>query len=207
MKKQLCAIGLVLTLVAPASAQPLSASDKVAKRLEELLQPAGKSAPSALSNPIAWPGPKSVEQPQLPPGAYQGTPPSPPLPAPARPKVPRAVAEPPAPVGDARPPVGPSPVVLPTEPLIQLPTIDVDTPLPLPILATPKPDRAALDDTTLETSHAAALHPIRPRRVEHVPFSPINLPDPFENVRTGTLRNPPEESDQPPAIPIRTPSR
>ena len=65
--------------------------------------------------------------------------------------------------------------------------------------------RRAIQEKSLETSQAAALSPVRPRRTQPVPFAPLNLPDPFEHIRYGGLRNPPEESDQPPAIPIRTP--
>jgi hypothetical protein len=53
---------------------------------------------------------------------------------------------------------------MPTKPLPRLPSIDVETPLPLPILAHPKNDRASLDDATMEASQAAALARVRPHR-------------------------------------------
>ena len=96
---------------------------------------------------------------------------------------------------------------MPTRPVVQLPAADVNKPLPIPVLGQPKQDRAALDDTTLEASQAAALSKLRPRRTGPVPFAPVNLPDPFENLRSGALRHLPAESDQPPAVPVRTPGR
>jgi hypothetical protein len=200
-------IGVWLAMAASAAGQgPApgeSAASKASKRLDELLQPGRTTAALFGSGPATWPGARSVEQPQLPPNAYQGTPPAPPL-AKGNKPAPRALPEaaPPAAQGDPPPKIG-----MPTKPLPRLPSIDVETPLPLPILAHPKNDRASLDDATMEASQAAALVRVRPRRTEPVPFAPLNLPDPFENARVGGMRNPPAESEQPPAVPIRTPSR
>jgi hypothetical protein len=99
-------------------------------------------------------------------------------------------------------------VQLPTQPLLALPTlVDGSTPVRLPFFGQPKSERGAGEDPTMEASQAAALRQVRPRRYEPVPFAPVNLPDPFEHIRQGGLRNPPAESDQPPAVPIRTPGR
>ncbi len=195
--------GLLLSFAVPVLAQaPESATQKVTRRLEELLQPGSKASAVPGSQAIAWPGAKAVEKPQLPPNGFTGLPPQPPVP-PAKPRAPGALPEGPPLVAQ-----GPMPKRgLPTKPLIQLPAVDVEVPLPLPILAHPKSDRASLDDATLETSQAAALERVRPRRSGPVPFVPVNLPDPFENIRAGGLRNPPAESDQPPPLPIRTPAR
>jgi hypothetical protein len=203
--------GMLFGLGAPAGAQAPagseSPSEKIAKRIDDLVQPGGKAAAAPGSGPVNWHAAKSIEQPQLPPTRFKGTPPPPTSPPSGKPAVPRAVREGSPPIGDGRLPAVANPIKLPTEPLIALPAIDVESPLPLPILARPKSDRATLDDTTLETSQAAALRPVRPRRTEPVPFAALNLPDPFENIRVGALHNPPEESDQPPAMPIRTPGR
>jgi hypothetical protein len=203
--------GFLLGLGAPVDAQGTASSDspseKIAKRIEELLRPGNKAAAAPGSGPVSWRAAKAVEeQPPLPPTVFKGTPP-PPSSLSGKPAVPPAVPEASPPIGDGKLPALAQPIKLPTHPLVALPAIDVDSPLPLPILARPKPDRATLDDVTLETSQAAALHPLRPRRTQPVPFAPLNLPDPFENVRDGGLRNPLEESDQPPAIPVRTPGR
>ena len=54
---------------------------------------------------------------------------------------------------------------------------------------------------------AAALQKQTPARTQPVPFTPLNLPDPFENVRVGRLQNPPDEDNQPPPVPVQTPRR
>jgi hypothetical protein len=63
----------------------------------------------------------------------------------------------------------------------RLPSVDVNQPLPLPLLAQPVPDRAPLDDATGEASHTAALAAAPPRRGTPAPFLRLGLPDPFEN--------------------------
>ena len=90
-------------------------------------------------------------------------------------------------------------------PRLDLIGLDVNTPLPIPILASPVKDRASLGDPTLEASLAAALKRLTPARDRPVPFTPLNLPDPFEHLRYGQLRNPPAESATPPVIPLQRP--
>lgn len=68
-------------------------------------------------------------------------------------------------------------------PLVQLPSIDIHQPLPIPILAQPVKDRASLAEPEFEASLDAALQAFTPVRDQPVPFTPLNLPDPFENVR------------------------
>ena len=203
-------LGLALGLADPARGQTQgetgSASEKAARRIEELLQPGNKTVDAPGIAPVQWPAAKAVDQPQLPPAVYTGMPPPPPVSRTGRAAGPRPFPEGQPPIGDGKPPLA-KPIELPTQPLIQLPAIDVESPLPIPILARPKQDRATLEDTTLETSHAATMGPVRPRRTQRVPFAPLNLPDPFENIRNGGLRNPPEENQQPPAIPVRTPKQ
>ena len=193
-------LGCVILLAGVATAQsPQSAADRAAERVEHLVQP--RSRAGLVSGPVQWPGAKAVEEPQSPLALYAGLPPQPPVVTlqQARPR-PAPEAQPPAAQGPM-----PKGAPMPTKPVVQLPAADVDKPLPIPVLGQPKLDRAALDDTTLEASRAAALTRVRPRRTGPVPFTPQNLPDPFENQRSGALQNPPAESDQPPAVPIRTP--
>lgn len=102
---------------------------------------------------------------------------------------------------------GPKQVELPTKPLIKLPSVDVNTPLPLPILARPLADRASLGDPAFDASLMAAMKRMTPTREKATPFVPYNLPDPFEHVRYGQLRNPPEESATPPVIRIDRPTK
>jgi hypothetical protein len=85
--------------------------------------------------------------------------------------------------------------------------LDTNSPLPIPILARPLPDRASLGEPAFEASLSAAMKPFMPARDRPVPFIAYNLPDPFEHVRYGQLRNPPEESATPPVIPIERPTK
>ena len=197
--------GLAALLCVTGSIWAQSA-DKAAKRLDELLQPGSKIAPPA-SIPANFAGNKAVEKPEPLSRVYEGLPPKPPLASSGKVNGPRSVPEGTPPVLFGALPKLPQVVELPTQALVVLPALDVESPLPLPILARPKPDRASLEDTTLEASQAAALRPFVPRRTQPVPFAPINLPDPFENQRGGGVRNLLPESDQPPAAPVRTPSR
>jgi hypothetical protein len=64
---------------------------------------------------------------------------------------------------------------------IRLPSVDVNKPIPLPILAQPVTNRAPLDDATADASLAAALAATPPGRASPAPFLKLNLPDPFEN--------------------------
>jgi hypothetical protein len=181
-----------------------SGPEKAAKRLDDLLQPGSKITPPAGA-PSKFPGNKTVEKPEPLPRVYEGTPPKPPLASAGKIYGPRSVPEGSPPVAFGVLPVLPQEVELPTQALVVLPAVDVESPLPLPLLARPKPDRASLEDTTLEASQAAALRPFVPRRTTPVPFAPLNLPDPFENQRHGGLRRMLDENDQPPATPVRTP--
>ncbi len=199
--------GMLLGLTAPAAAQsPVGpASAKVVQRVEHLLQPGPVKVGIDANGPTIWNGPRKAAGAQLVATPYQGLPPQPPLAPPRRPVAPHAAPEgPPAVAQGVLPPV-PHVIELPTQPLVTLPAVDVESPLPLPTLARPQGDRAPLQDTTMAASLAAAMHRINPRRVQPVPFVPLNLPDPFENVHAGELRDPPPESNQPPAAPVRTP--
>jgi hypothetical protein len=96
---------------------------------------------------------------------------------------------------------------LPTKPLIKLPSLDVHTPLALPILARPVVDRAPLGEPGFAASLDAALKRWTPTRDRPVPFVPLNLPDPCEHMRYGQLRNAPPENPMPPVIPIQRPTK
>jgi len=194
MNTRTASLGLLILLGSAATAQtPESATDRATQRVQQLLQP--RSWIALHSGPVRWSAAQAIEQPQPPLALYTGLPPQPPV-APNTKARPRSAPE-------GQPPVAQGP--MPTKPVIQLPAADVNKPLPIPILGQPKQDRASLDDATLEVSQAAALTRVRPRRTGRVPFTPVNVPDPFENQRSGGLRNPPAESDQPPAVPVRTP--
>ena len=203
--KRYIALGICVTLFGlqqTASAQ--TATEKAEKRLADLLAPGGGSAAALPALPLAWKASAAVEDiaARVKPfaGATVRLPQSP-----GKEVRPRAVPEgvPLVSYQDRSPP--PKDVKLPTKPLIRLPSLDVDTPLPIPILAQQQKDRASLGDPALEASLSAALKRLTPARSQPVPFMALNLPDPFEHVRTGQLRNPPDENPMPPVIPLRKP--
>lgn len=200
---------LLCAFVLPASpaAFAQTAAEKAEKRLGELLAPgSGKAAVTFTTQPLAWKAATAVEDVAAPVKPYRGTPVRLPL-APIKEVKPRPVPEGRALVSHRDETTAPTLVQLPTKALIRLPSLDVHSPLPIPILAQPHQDRASLGDPALEASLDAALKRIMPRRDRPVPFMPLNLPDPFEHVRTGQLRNPPAENPMPPAIPLRKPTK
>ncbi|HZZ77090.1 MAG TPA: hypothetical protein VFE62_01145 [Gemmataceae bacterium] len=186
-----------------ASAQP--AAEKTEKRVTELITPSSTVRSSVLdSKPMTWKSPAAIDKfvaPQQPVNAPPVRLQSPTLKA----VKPRSAAASPPLLSYREQAKGPKDIELPTEPLIQLPSLDANTPAPLPILAKPAKDRASLGDPAFETSLEAALKSVTPTRDRPVPFTPFNLPDPFENLRYGQLRNPPEESATPPVIPLTKP--
>jgi hypothetical protein len=83
--------------------------------------------------------------------------------------------------------------------------IDVNQPPPLPTQSQPVPDRASLEDPTLEASIVAAVAAKVPLRTGPVPFQRVSIPDPFENYNPVRLSQPPTEDSQPPVGPARNP--
>ncbi len=107
---------------------------------------------------------------------------------------PAPVPEPPPLVGDLAAPVPPEPPHLAAGDRVREPSEDVARPVPLPPLAQPAPDRASLDDPTVEASQAAAVAAKLPERAAAAPPLRLNIPDPYENRRTVRMRAvPPEE--------------
>jgi hypothetical protein len=80
----------------------------------------------------------------------------------------------------------------PTEKLARVDTEDVSIPPPLPLMATPVPDRVSLDDATMDVSTAAVLQAPLPRRETPVPFVRLSVPDPFEHRQPLTIPVPEE---------------
>ena len=72
---------------------------------------------------------------------------------------------------------------------------------PLPIFGLYLKDRTSLADPSLEASTGMTRTPQSPARVGEVPFSPWNLPDPFENGTAIRLRDPWAENPLPPLFP------
>jgi hypothetical protein len=75
---------------------------------------------------------------------------------------------------------------------LRIPSVDVNQPIPLPILAQPASSRAPLDDATADASRHATLAGSPPVRSTPAPFLKIDLPDPFEN-RLKPAVTPPED--------------
>jgi hypothetical protein len=203
--KRLFGLCFCMLLAQPVCAQP--AAEKVQKRLTELLTPGSDAAVSAFTGrPVAWKGSKAVEEIVMPVKPYTGLPVR--LPKPQGKEIkPRSAPEAQPLVWNREQTQVPQQIEFPTSPLLRLPSVEVQTALPIPILAQPQKDRASLGDPALEASLAAALAPFTPVRDRPVPFRALNLPDPFEHIRTGQLRNAPEENAMPPAIPLTKPTK
>lgn len=201
---------LAFALLVPLSnlgAQTPSALERSQTRLVELMRfGSGFDSFGPRSGPLAWRAVLMLEQPTVPLSLYRGAPPQPEVP-PGKLVAPRGPHEVMPLVSFRDEPKPPKRVELTTGPLLRLLSTNVKEPLPIPILGQPVKDRASLADPTLEASVDAALKPLAPARAQPLPFTPLNLPDPFENVSAGQLRNPPDESDVPPVIPVRTPVR
>lgn len=193
----------LLSAASPLVAQ--TATEKAEKRLAELVAP--RSGPGTFaSKPVEWkpaPAVDNIVVADKPLAVSPGR-----LPVPAVKEIkPRSAPEATPLVSSREQPKGPKDVQLPTKPLIKLPSVDATTPLPIPILAQPVKDRASLADPAMQASLKAAMKPITAKRDRPVPFSALNLPDPFENARYGQLRNPPEEDPMPPVIPLIKPKQ
>lgn len=85
---------------------------------------------------------------------------------------------------------------------VRVASLDVNEPIPLPILARPMSDRASLDDPTVDVSSAAAIAAPIPARTKKAPFLKLTLPDPYDRRRTDEPA--PEESKE---FPLGTPQR
>jgi hypothetical protein len=193
------AVIICIAVATPLIAQ--SATDNAEQRLGKLLAPGSRST---VAQPIKWKAGKAVEGFDVPIKPYAGLPV--PLSAPPRKEV-----------KPGSPPEGislnshqghtpaPQPVELPTQPLIRLPSLDLHTALAIPILAQAAKDRASLAEPAFDASLAAAMKRFTPVRDKPVPFTPLNLPDPFEHVRYGELRHPPSEDPMPPVLPLTKP--
>jgi hypothetical protein len=199
--QRIIAIAWIIAAVPVAFAQP--ATDKAQARLTQILTPRAEFSLTYTTAPVIWPSAATLM-----------------IDTPSKPIVVQIVRLPrmpvkasqPRPAAEAVPLVAfqdktakPKDVELPTKPLLRLPSVDTTTPLPIPILARPHPDRVSLGDPAMEASLRAALKPLSPSRDQPVPFAAVNIPDPFEHARAGQLRNPPEESSMPPAIPLQKP--
>ena len=79
-------------------------------------------------------------------------------------------------------------IVLPVGGLTRIDPLDVKSPVDLPILARPTPDRAPLDDPTAEFTAKSVINANLPLRVTLALFVKVNLPDPFENAEAAKVK-------------------
>jgi hypothetical protein len=170
--------------------------DKASQLMDNLLRPAGVVKTAGGSSQRTLPGPGSIENPAVPLATFQGDPPKPKAEFPGK-VTPKPLAEDLPFLKKKIEPARPRGIKLPPGTLIRLEGIDVNQPVPLPILGQLQKDRAPLADPTLDASLAAALKQPIPERVTPAPFVRMNLPDPFENVATVRLRTPPPEEPNP----------
>jgi hypothetical protein len=186
---------------------PAPPPDRAATMVGNLLRPSEAAfAPRSGRSP-ALAGPRALEQPEVPPPSYGGDVLRLPTAAVTKPLRPRHLADemPLARVrGDYR---LPAPVDLPVAALARQPAPDVEKPPPLPILAGPQPDRAALADPTAQASLEAALAGQAPLRTTPAPFDRPDVPDPIEGRHTVRLAEAPAEAPLPPQVLPRTPAK
>jgi hypothetical protein len=169
---------------------------KGGKLVDDLLRPRDKSLAKELTKK-RLPGLGFLEGPEIALPKYKGLPPKLAVKDGGKPVRPKAAAEE-IPLsrnfGDPKLPVV---IKLEGTALVKWPMPDPNQPLPLPILAQPKSDRAPLTDPTADASTDAALSGTIPVRDNPAPFLRINLPDPFENRQTIRVRNPLPEDPTP----------
>ena len=111
---------LALAVLCGVPSAGMAQTAVVEKQLDALLRPAGKiDGVGPRDRPVAWPGPRAVEQPDVPLSIYRGTPPAPAAPA-GKPVVPHPPAEPAPLAADFGTPRPPRATQRPTEPLVRL---------------------------------------------------------------------------------------
>jgi hypothetical protein len=177
--------------------------DKGGQMLAKVLPPEDRG-PAATENlapaPKRLPGAAGLEHPSVPLGPNQGQVPRLPAGRKGPPLRPRPLPDE-LPLSGARP-EPPQEPQLPAGDRVRLPGPDINQPAPLPVLATPAPDRSPSDDPTGDFSIATVQGTAMPARTTPAPFAKVSLPDPFENRNAVRLREaPPEKSDPVTAAP------
>lgn len=198
-------LGSLLLLASTATAQQTPAA-KVAERTEARLAPGadlgGLVVGPGLTHRIGSP---RVEHPEAPLTRSDAEPPDVPE-QPAKPVRPRASAEPPLIAAWFGTPEPPRAIVMPDGPLSKQPGLNAQATPPLPLIGQYARDRVSLADPSWEASMTMILLPQNPERVELAPFTPFNVPDPFENAMAVRLRETWAENPAPPRF-ITPPTR
>lgn len=194
--RNVSALAVALALAATANAQP--ASVKAAERVAALLGEPGVP-PLTVSPPKSRATPAKIDSPEAFLPLVDAKPvlaPSPGLPG-LKPVSPRE----PAPLsGVLGAPIVPVVIVFPTGLLAKQYVLELKADDSLPVLGAYVKDRVAVSDPTMELSARSILSAQNPERLTPVPFTPWNLPDPFEHVEAVRLRKVWAESPEPPAF-------
>jgi hypothetical protein len=170
-------------------------ADRAGKLVSERLDPAGKfGAPGFLHE-----GPTGYEPllPALPLTKFEQAAPRASIASPPRVVRPQGLAEETPLAFHKLDPARPAALTLAAGALLRLPKVDIDEPAPLPTLAQPRRERASLADPTVAASIRAALAEQVPMRRNAEPFTPLNLPRPFELRDAVRLRQAPAEDSTP----------
>jgi hypothetical protein len=173
--------------------------DQGGKLLQSLLPPTDKQRTVMGSSPQrSFPPLRSLEQPEVPllPSQVTVVPLPPPKPSPAL-KPGHTAEETPLTSARSQPSL-PQTQSLSPGLLVRTPSVPVERPVSVPVLAVPVPDRASLDDPTRDASLEAALAASPPERPGPAPFLRLRTPDPFENREAVKVRTLPAEN----AIPL-----
>jgi hypothetical protein len=171
-------------------------NDKGGKVVGDFLRPASKSLADEPGKKRLS-GPAFLERPEIAAPIYKGLPPKVAIKDGGKPVRPKPAAEGIPLSGFFGDPQLPVVVKLQGTALVKWPMPDPNQPVPLPILAQPKSERAPLTDPTADASTDAALSGTIPVRDNPAPFLRVNLPDPFENRQTIKVRNPLPEDPTP----------
>jgi len=168
-----------------------TAQDLATKKIESILAlPAPPVELDSTTKPKKLPASSDVEQPRLPQTMYQGVPPRPGLEPGGKVRPPKHPADDTPLASNRTQPEKPGAVNLPAGALVKVPGVDVNEPIPLPILAQPQKDRASLADPSFSSSLEVTLAQRIPLRDQAAPFQAVNLPDPFAHAYAARLRTP-----------------
>jgi len=193
----------------PASQESFAfPADKGGQAMGQLLRPPATlpALADVPPGPRPLPPPREVAHPAVPLPRNAANPAAPPGPKTAVLR-PRALPEDAPLAKQSNQPVVPALRELATGARLQVPSRNVNDPVPLTILGLPLADRVPLDDPTMEASVSAALAVKPPARTEPIPFTPTNLPDPFANAQAVKLRTQPPEQPEPVAATPKTPGK
>lgn len=187
-----------------ACAQPPAA--KVEERVRLLLGEPGVIAGNNLTTtPKPRPGPAKIETPEADFSAFDAHPPLVPLPTRAAVK-PASPTEPSPLTASYTTPIVPQAVVLNAGLLARQQAFELKTADPVPYLGLYVKDRISVTDPSMEISAQGILTPQNPERLAPAPFTPLNLPDPFEHATVVRLRTAWTEAAEPPLF-LQQPTR